>query len=70
MKYIAKIDTWFDEGTEVEIIDDYRNSSKPCNIGLFKGYHLGELDEEVCDFRLDDLSNRHSNSRVLGAIWI
>jgi len=66
MKYIAKPDTWFDEGIEVILIDDYRLDKQcPCNMGLFKGWRTCEnplsegkskkinekyLDEEVCSF--------------------
>ena len=51
MKYIAKEDTWFDAGIEVEIIDDYRlDKIAPWNAGLFKGMHEGILYEEVCNF--------------------
>lgn len=61
-KYIVKPDTWFKEGTEVILIDDYRPKM---NCGLFSGIticenpssegmfrNIGEEyeDEEVCDF--------------------
>jgi hypothetical protein len=62
-KYIARPDTWFDEGTEVKLVDDYRTSNVKWNAGLFYGWRtcvnpksenrkLGErcMDEEVCDF--------------------
>lgn len=47
MIYTAKKNTWFDAGTEVELIDDYRPSAKS---GLFYGYRKGEKDEEICPF--------------------
>ncbi len=47
MKYVAKPDTWFDTGMKVKLIDDYR---PVVNIGLFRGYHHGKLDEELCSF--------------------
>lgn len=60
MKYRAKSNTWFDEGTEVKLIDDYRPQ---WNAGLFEGIRtcenplsenrkLGEkyFDGEVCNF--------------------
>jgi len=52
-KYISKKDEWFDEGTEVELIDDYRMSKSVlsrCNAGLFRGTKNGKIDEEVCEF--------------------
>jgi len=53
MIYKAKPDTWFDAGTTVELIDDYRDSKpgKPFGkCGLFRGYKDGKLDEEICPF--------------------
>lgn len=47
MKYIAKPDTWYDEGTEAQLIDDYRPQ---IDSGLFCGYKNGKLDEEICSF--------------------
>lgn len=59
-KYVAKPDTWYDEGTSVKLIDDYGNGT-----GLFRGVRtcknpasegknkkVGQkyLDEEVCLF--------------------
>jgi hypothetical protein len=50
-KYKAKPDTWFDDGTIVELIDDYRSTTPAIpNCGLFRGYKDGKLDEELCDF--------------------
>lgn len=40
--------TWFDEGTEATLIDDYRMEG--LNSGLFVGALLGNIDEEVCGF--------------------
>ena len=45
MKYIAKANTWFDEGTEVRLIDRYSEE-----FGLFIGMKDGKEDEEVCRF--------------------
>lgn len=45
--YRAKPNTWFDEGTEVKLVDDYR-PKLPC--GLFCGLQDGKLDEEICSF--------------------
>ena len=63
MKYIAKSDTWFVEGTVVELINDYRTGEPSWNMGLFLGLRrcenpesenrpLGEehMDEEICNF--------------------
>ena len=47
MKYIAKTNTWFDEESVAELIDDYRPQ---LHSGLFRGWHEGRLDEEVCLF--------------------
>lgn len=43
MKFIAKPNTWFDEGTEVELLFDIHE-----NYGLFCGLRNGHLDEESC----------------------
>lgn len=40
--------TWFDKGTEVELIDDYRKDGP--ELGLFRGLRNGKLDEEICPF--------------------
>ena len=42
-KYIAKSDTWFDEGTEAKLLGELINE-----VGLFRGIHNGEEDEELC----------------------
>ena len=42
-KYIAKKDTWFDAGTEAELIGEVWNEC-----ALFSGIHNGEKDEELC----------------------
>lgn len=47
MKYISKGE-WFDEGTEVKLIDDYRPEG--WDSGLFEGFRNGVLDQEVCTF--------------------
>jgi hypothetical protein len=52
MKYIAKKDTWFKEGTECKLIEDYRDYTLPgheeknagFNSGLFEGIFV--IDEE------------------------
>ena len=54
IKYIAKPDTWFDEGSEAtllgELWNDYRDAKLTIKSqsGLFLGYKNGKLDEEVC----------------------
>jgi hypothetical protein len=64
MKYIAKINTWFDRGTEVKLISDYRSKGfENFPISLFEGWRtcenpesegrkLGEryMDQEDCGF--------------------
>ena len=61
MKYIAKENTWFKAGMEVELIDDYRPYM---DAGLFRGIRVTENplaeggypqgiereDEEICGF--------------------
>ncbi len=47
--YIAKPNEWFDEGTVVELVDDYRPGLGG-NCGLFRGIRNGTMDEEVCTF--------------------
>ena len=52
-RYIAKPDpdNWYDAGTEVKLIDDYRTDPKnPWNSGLFEGLKNGIVDQEVCSF--------------------
>jgi hypothetical protein len=70
IKYISNGD-WFDKGTEVKLIDDYRKDRQsPGNIGLFYGWKtctnpksenrkLGEryMDEEVCNFDEFEVKN-------------
>jgi len=46
-RYIAKPDTWFDEGTESHLLFEV-GGEPPC--GLFRGTRKGEIDEEVCNF--------------------
>ncbi len=51
MIYKAKPNTWFDENSEAELIEDYRaDKLNPLNCGLFCGYRNGKLDEEICLF--------------------
>jgi hypothetical protein len=55
IKYISRKDEWFDEGTEVKLIDDYRDNdamfyNRGLNSGLFEGLKDGKLDQEVCCF--------------------
>lgn len=59
MKYLAKPNTWFDEGTEVVLLVDCRPQM---SIGIFKGIRTSEglpelhpvgekyMDEEDCSF--------------------
>ena len=47
MRYVSD-GTWFDVGTEAELVDDYRVDG--LNAGLFKGIRGGKLDEEICTF--------------------
>ena len=46
-KYIAKPDTWFDEGTEVFLYEDTICGTYPEQV-LAKGIHNGDIDEELC----------------------
>ena len=56
IKYIAKPHTLFDEGTEAELIEDYRYDEKnPLHAGLFVGYVKGKLDEETVGFDSFDI---------------
>jgi hypothetical protein len=52
VRYIAKSDTWFDVGTECELLADYRPQA---TFGLFRGLRTTKLverheDEEICSF--------------------
>ncbi len=50
MKYISD-GTWFDEGTECELLIDCEDGDAPeMHSGLFKGLHNGDVDEELCLF--------------------
>ncbi len=52
-KYIALPDTWFDVGTEAELLFEVI----PEATGLFRGIRDGKEDEEVCgydEFKTDD----------------
>ncbi len=61
MRFIAKPDTWFDEGSEVKLVDDYRNPSGVTRFnpldesGLFEGFRLGRIDQEICLFEEFDI---------------
>ena len=46
-KFIAKPDTWYDEGTEAKLLADYGPESTG---GLFIGIKDGVEDEEGCSF--------------------
>lgn len=55
IKYVSRPDEWFDAGTEVKLIDDYRDNdamfyNRGLNSGLFEGLKDGKLDQEVCCF--------------------
>lgn len=74
VKYIALPDTWFDEGTEVKLIDDYRNNdamffNRSLDAGLFEGLVDGCLDQEVCPFdefelvEFDENNDENSTTR-------
>ena len=43
IKYIARPDTWYDEGTEATLLVPYGEGS---NAGLFLGIRDGKEDEE------------------------
>ncbi len=56
--YTTKPNTWFDEGTQAILIDDYRYYN--VDIGLFEGLKDGKPDEEICsfdEFKITDTSN-------------
>lgn len=59
--YITRPDEWFDTGTEVELVDDYRPDGLNC--GLFRGYRNGKLDEEICPF--DEFNIVERSDRLL-----
>lgn len=67
IKYVAKPDEWFDEGTEVKLIDDYRADSSmyfggpSMNAGLFEGLKDGKVDQEVCSFDEFDIIEDESD---------
>lgn len=64
MIYKAKPDTWFDEGTTVELIDDYRDGRTDTPFGtsgLFRGYKNGNLDEEICFFEEFEIIKEKKN---------
>ena len=46
-KFIAKPNTWFDEGTEATLLFQYHPD---CEAGLFLGIRNGKEDEEGCGF--------------------
>lgn len=47
-KYISRGE-WFDKGTEVKLIDDYRGWNG-LEAGLFEGFREGKSCQEVCGF--------------------
>ena len=52
IKFIAKQDTWFDEGTEAKLLfrmgDEDFNDKNGC--GMFEGIKDGKIDEEPCGY--------------------
>jgi len=55
IEYIAKADTWFDEGTKAEMLSGPWDGEMP-KLGLFAGIKNGKPDEEVCS--LDEFEIR------------
>lgn len=49
MKFIAKKDTWFDEGTEAKLLTDCGGGFFNGN-GIFEGIRNGKVDEELCGY--------------------
>ena len=49
MKYISD-GTWFDKGTEAELLGALAEFPDGDKSGLFKGLRNGEWDEELCLF--------------------
>ena len=47
MRYISD-GTWFDKGTEAELLFKTTEFEDGTWAGLFKGIHNGEIDEEMC----------------------
>ena len=45
--YYISDGTWFDEGSLVKLIDDYRPQ---LDSGLFEGLRDGKMDQEICGF--------------------
>jgi len=52
MKFLAKPNTWYDEMTEVEIVDEYctvyDKDGPPTLHCLCRGLKNGSIDEEIC----------------------
>jgi hypothetical protein len=54
MRYIAKANTWFDEGTEAVLLGEAWTAyedfelKRSVAVGLFEGFRNGKLDQEVC----------------------
>ncbi len=46
VKYIAKFETWFDEGTEAKLIEGPWEGNPP--FALFEGIKDGGWNREVC----------------------
>ena len=46
-RYIAKAHSWFDEGTEADLIEDYRPDVQA---GVFFGMKDGHLKHQLCNF--------------------
>jgi hypothetical protein len=58
LKFLAKEDSWFDPGTEVEMIEEMSGDCTNCaskTVALWRGMVDGELDEETacfCEFEV------------------
>jgi len=50
MKFIAKKDTWFKEGTEAKLIDYYYTADDGDQVGLFQGIRVCEHPPAEANF--------------------
>lgn len=63
MKFIAKKDTWFDEGTEAKLLTDCGEWPFKGD-GIFEGIRNGEIDEELCGYDEFEIVKEESDEKL------
>ena len=60
MKFIARPNTWFDKGTEAELLNYHgwcwNDLGEKVEWGLFRGKFINKVNEQVCHFDEFDIT--------------